>query len=180
MSDCDRLSERMPLVAAGSEEWSAAESAHLATCAACRDEWKLLVATRGLGSEVVLRASPDVMAATLLARLRQVEQEDRRRRRALAAGTWGGLALVATTLLVVMLRAPEPTTAAGGDSVQVAVAAAPFEIGLPELDGAEREELQAVLDALDAPLAESTTLDGGATDGVETEDLERVLRAWEG
>jgi hypothetical protein len=180
MSECDRLSDRMPLVAAGSAEWSGAEQAHLDACAGCASEWRLVVATRGLGAGIALRESPDVMAASLLARLRAVEAEDRRRRRTLAAGTWGGLAVAAAMLLAVLLRAPGPVPEGRGDSVQVAVAATPFAMSLPELDGAGQEELQAVLDAFDAPLAEGTTLDGGAAADVETEDLERVLRAWEG
>ena len=44
-----------------------------------------------------------------------------------------------------------------------------------------RDELQAVLDGLEAPLGESSTLDDEFSgDDVSQQDMERVLRAWEG
>jgi len=54
-------------------------------------------------------------------------------------------------------------------------------VSLPELDGAAPDELQAVLDGLEVPLGESSTVDDEFSgDGVSQQDMERVLRAWEG
>jgi hypothetical protein len=181
MTECERLSDRMPLVARGTATWSAAEAAHLAGCDGCAAEWRLVGAAQGLGAGVTLRDSPDAMAAALLGRLRAVEAEDRRRRRAMAAVSWGGLAVAASLLLALLLRTPGAAPVAAPDSMEVAVGdAAPFAVSLPELDDADAEELQAVLDAFDAPLGESETLDRSGAADVEADDLRRVLRAWEG
>jgi predicted anti-sigma-YlaC factor YlaD len=181
MTECERMSDRMPLVARGAATWSGAEAAHLAECEACAAEWRLVGAALGLGAGIALRESPDAMAAALLGRLRAVEAEDRRRRRAMAAVSWGGLALAASLLLALLLRSPGASPAAATDSVEVAVSGtAPFAVSLPELEDADAEELQAVLDAFDAPLGESAPLDRGGMADVEADDLRRVLRAWEG
>lgn len=181
MNSCEALSDRMPAVASGRATWTAGEAAHLATCADCRAEWELVAAARTLGRDVVPGRAPEAMAAAALAQDRAARHADARRRTTRWAISWGGLAAAAMLMLAVLFRQPgadAPAVATTPDPAPVAAVA--FRLSLPELDDADPEELQAVLDGLDVPLGESSTLDGGVTDDVTGPDMERVLRAWEG
>jgi len=180
MTTCDALSDRMPAVAAGRAEWTDAEAAHLASCADCQAEWSLLQAARGLGRSVAPMAAAEGVAADVLSRVRASRRADARRRRTQRALAWGGLAAAAALMLAVLFRAPGPrahTVATASDTAPPAAVA--FQLSLPELEDAAPAELQAVLDGLEAPLGESSTLENPGDD-VSGQDLERVLRAWEG
>ncbi len=181
MTICERMSDRMPLVAAGRAAWSAEEQGHLDACADCRAEWAVVQAVGEVGARVASRAAPEALAAAVLARVREAEHADRRRATTRWALTWGGLAAAAALMLAVLFRGP---TAAGPEAATVPGASAQaevaFQLPLPELDDAESDELQAVLDGLEVPLGERTTLDGFPGDDVTQQDMERVLRAWEG
>jgi hypothetical protein len=182
MTICEKLSDRMPAVAAGRAAWATAEQAHLDGCADCGAEWALVAAVQGIGGTAAPRTDPETMAAAVLARLREAKYVDRRRATTRWAVTWGGLAAAAAIMLAVLFGGPEraarevATAPAAESATDVA-----FHVPLAELDGAEPEELQAVLDGLEVPLGESSTLDHGLSgDDVTQQDMERVLRAWEG
>jgi len=183
MTTCERMSDRMPGVAAGRAAWTAEERGHLDACADCRAEWALVQAAGAVGGRVASRTAPEALAATVLARVHEAEHADRRRATTRWALRWGGLAAAAALMLAVLFRGPAPAgPEAAGDSGEPAPAPAEvaFQLPLPELDDAESDELQAVLDGLEAPLGESSTLDGLLGEDVTEQDLERVLRAWEG
>jgi hypothetical protein len=181
MTICERMSDRMPSVAAGQATWTVEERGHLAACADCRSEWAVVQAVGEVGARAASRTVPEALAATVLARVREAEHADRRRATTRWALRWGGLAAAAALMLAVLFRGPTP---AGPEAVTDPGAPAPaelaFQLPLPELDAAESDELQAVLDGLEAPLGESSTLDGLLGEDVTQQDLERVLRAWEG
>jgi hypothetical protein len=181
MTTCERMSDRMPAVAAGRAAWMAEERGHLDACADCRAEWAVVQAAGTVGGRVASRTAPEALAASVLARVREAEHADRRRATTRWALRWGGLAAAAALMLVVLFRGPAPAgPEATVDSGEPAPAEVAFQFPLPELDDAESEELQAVLDGLEAPLGESSTLDGLLGEDVTEQDLERVLRAWEG
>jgi predicted anti-sigma-YlaC factor YlaD len=181
MTICDAMSDRMPSVAAGRPGWTAEELGHLETCADCRAEWTVMQATAELGVGAASRTSPEAVAAAVLERLRETEHGERRRATTRWAITWGGLAAAAAVMLAVLFREPTPATPeAAVGSVASEMAEVAFQLPLPELDDAASDELQAVLDGLEAPLGESSTLDGLLGEDVTQQDLERVLRAWEG
>lgn len=46
MTPCERMTDRMPEVAAGLHAWTAVEAAHLAACADCAAEWRLVQLVR--------------------------------------------------------------------------------------------------------------------------------------
>lgn len=182
MTNCEGLSDRMPAVAAGRSGWTAEEQAHLDACADCRAEWMLVGAVRGIGGTAAPRTDPEAMATAVLARVRAAERADRRRATTRWALTWGGMAAAAALMLAVLFGGPDPATPEVATTASTAsVTDVAFHVPLPELDGAEPEELQAVLDGLEVPLGESSTLDAGLPgDDVTQQDMERVLRAWEG
>ena len=68
MSDCERLSDRMPEVAMQQAAWTAEEAAHLASCADCRAEWDLVLAARRLESSAP-SVDPTAVAAAVQRRL---------------------------------------------------------------------------------------------------------------
>jgi predicted anti-sigma-YlaC factor YlaD len=182
MTPCERLSDRMPAVAAGRISWTVEDVAHLDACADCRAEWRLVAAVQRIGPGAASGGDPEGTAAAVLTRVREAEHADRRRATTRRALVWGGLAAAAALMLAVLFggparRAPEVATSpASTTSASVA-----FHLSLPELDGAAPDELQAVLDGLEVPLGESSTLDGEFSgDDVSQQDMERVLRAWEG
>jgi len=180
MTTCEALSERMPAVASGGAGWTDEEAAHVASCGDCRAEWSLVQAARGLGRSVGPEFAAEGMASRVLARVRASQRADARRRATRRALTWGGLAAAAALMLVVLFGAPAQRAdiaATAPDTTPPAAVA--FQLPLPELDDAAPAELQAVLDGLDAPLGESSTLENPGDD-VTGQDLERVLRAWEG
>jgi len=181
MTICERMSDRMPSVAAGQAAWTAEEWGHLDACLDCRAEWTVVRTVGEVGTHAAPRTAPEVLAANVLARVREAEHADRRRATTRWALRWGGLAAAAALMLAVLFRGP---TSAGPEAVTDPGARAPTEVAfllpLPELDDAESDELQAVLDGLEAPLGESSTLDGLLGEDVTQQDLERALRAWEG
>jgi len=182
MTPCERLSDRMPAVAAGGDAWTLEDLAHLDACSDCRAEWTLVAAFQRIGPSVASRRGPEATAAAVLVRVREAERADRRRATTRGALVWGGLAAAAALMLVVLFggrarRAPE-VASSPASTTQASVA---FHVSLPELDGAAPDELQAVLDGLEVPLGESSTVDDEFSgDGVSQQDMERVLRAWEG
>jgi len=172
MTICEQLSERMPAVVRGTAQWTADEQAHLDGCDECRAEWALLVAAGGLGLDVAAELDGHHVTERVLGRLRAERGRVRVRR---IGWAMGGLAAAAALMLAVATgnRGPHPAT------VSPSVAAA--EIPLPELDSLPTPELQALLDALDAPLGGAVQgLDTGELDDLDSHELQRVLDGLEG
>lgn len=181
MTPCERLSDRMPAVAAGRIAWTVEDVTHLDACADCRAEWRLVAAVQRIGPGVAGRGDPEATAAAVLARVREAESVDRRRATTRRALVWGGLAAAAALMLAVLFGSPARRAEVATSPASTTQASVAFHVSLPELDGAAPDELQAVLDGLEVPLGESSTLDDEFSgDDVSQQDMERVLRAWEG
>ena len=75
MTPCERLSDRMPAVAAGRIAWTVEDVTHLDACADCRAEWRLVAAVQRIGPGVAGRGDPEATAAAVLARLQVAEPE---------------------------------------------------------------------------------------------------------
>ena len=69
MSECTRLSDRMPEVVHGRSRWTPDEAAHLAACADCRDELALVQATVALGRRAPRIADSTALTAMIERRL---------------------------------------------------------------------------------------------------------------
>ena len=171
MSDCERLSDRMPDVALLRAAGSAEEAAHLASCADCRAEWDLVLAARRLEASAP-SVDPATIAAAVQHRLASERMADRRSR-------WGwalGGTAAAAALALVVARGPESRQAA---APAVAVAADPL-VPLPELEGLDTAQLDTLLQALDGPLAGTSAHDSTTADDDVDAELEQILATWEG
>ena len=166
---CDTLRDRMPDVAAGKDRWTPSEEDHLDHCSECDLEWRLVTGTVALGTDVAAGVDPEAMAARVLEQLRVEARVIHFRRRA----WWiGGVAAAAVLALIVgpMVRqAPE----AGPPPDQVWL--------VPELDSLETNELILVLDGFEPARGEGTFgPEAPSFEDLESQELERVLQAWEG
>lgn len=174
MTPCEMLSDRMVLVAHGTAEWTAAETEHLAACADCRHEWRLVKGAPRIGSEAARRTDPARVSAQVLATL----AVERRRRRWFRAGGLVGLAAAAALAIMVSTadwRAP------GSDAgSMVAVETDGFHLRLAELESLDEAELEAILDGLEVPLSEGAGGAPPALGDLDDTQLERVLRSLEG
>jgi hypothetical protein len=174
MSDCERLSDRMPDVARLRAAWSAEEAAHLASCADCRAEWDLVLAAHRLEASAP-SVDPATIAAAVQHRLASERMADRRSRWGWALGGTAAAAAAATLALVVA-RGPESRQAT---TPAVAVTADPL-VPLPELEGLDTAQLDTLLHALDGPLAGASAHDSTTADDDVDAELEEILAAWEG
>jgi hypothetical protein len=196
MTQCERLSDRIPDVALGRSVWTAEEQAHLESCADCRAEWDLVVAAGRLGAGLPPLSNPEVMTAVLAGRLAGERAAVKRRRSWLAVG----LAAAAVTIIAVRIpRSPSglpgstlpaptsPVAAVQSGPAQMPNPAAPGPasvastpaIQLPELDGLPDAELESILGSLDESFA-VPALDGTGLDQPDDHQLEQALEAWEG
>jgi hypothetical protein len=169
MTDCEKVTDRMALVAHGGAEWSAEESGHLADCADCGAEWRLVQAALRLGDAAARRIDPAQVGRSVLVRL----AARRRRQRA----SWVGLLAAAAALTAVVWtaqprRPPDLATATSS--------ATEFHLPLAELEDLDVPQLQSVLDGLDAPIGAGTGSDAPALGDLRDSELERVLRSLEG
>ena len=174
MTMCEQLSERMPAVARHEAEWGAEEEEHLASCAECRLEWKLVVIAGRLGADAAADLDPDNVSERVLGRVRSERRtRDRRIRWALA----GVAAAAVLTVAVWMGRLPQRMSPPRGTAPITEVAQLP----LPELDSLGTPELEAVLESLNAPIGTSVEeVDTTELDGLDARELQRVLDALEG
>ena len=171
MSECTRLSDRIPEVALGRARWTADQAAHLRGCPDCRTELALVQATIALGRRAPGVPDPAAVAQAVERRLAQG-----RSRRAWG-GRAGGLAAAAALLLAVWTRwppQPERTAPLPGQSASQAL------VPLPELDLLEPAELDSLLQRMEAPVAGNSTLDAPSLGDLEDTELEQVLATWEG
>jgi hypothetical protein len=174
MSDCTRLSDRIPDVVAGTAAWTRADEDHLATCADCAGELELVRSTAALGDAFVSRTEPALAASGITRRLADARRAERRDRRA----AWVAVAAAAAVVLVISSAGRGP--AARVEGPPVAAAADPAAAGesalVPELDSLDAGELSAVLDAFDAPHAEADPPPPRSLGDLTDQELERVLR----
>lgn len=183
MTQCERLSDRLPDVAHGRSVWTAEEQAHLESCADCRAEWDLVVIAGRLGMELPPLSSPEVMTGALSGRLAGERTAVRARRRSWLAA---GLAAAAVTIIAVRIpwspgglpapAQPAPVSPVTPESASVASTPA---IQLPELDGLPDAELESILGSLDES-SPVPLLDGTGLDQPDDHQLEQALEAWEG
>ena len=172
MSGCERLSDRMPEVAMRRAAWSAEEAEHLGACADCRAEWELMLAARRLEARAPA-VNVDLVAAGVQRRLAAQRKASRRAR---WLWTAAGSAAAAAAVAIAVATGP----ASGPDGGTPVVARAEALVPLPELEGLETAELDTLLQALDGPLAGSSTLESSTmSDDVDAE-LERILATSEG
>ena len=185
MTDCEQLSDRMPAVALGGQ-WTAPESRHLVECDECGAEWRLVQTAVGLGRTITLRETPGALAGRIVARVAADRLRARTRR------TWMRVAVSMAAAAAVVLGVRSTVGHGGGprpegshpDTLASAAAAgsgaAARRFRLSELDQLGTAELQTVLDGLDAPLTDGSTLEPIGMGDLNDQELERVLRSWEG
>lgn len=161
----EQLSDRMPEVARGSATWTAAEAEHLAGCADCQAEWRLVAGALRLGDEVERSFDAGSVANVVAARLKSEPVAARRRFRPL-------LLLATAAALAILFARPATPPVAGPDATEIRF--------LPELDSLSVEELALVADGFDAPLTETRLIDGQPAPDLDTTQLQRVLRSLEG
>ncbi len=172
MTDCERLSERIPEVALGRSVWTADDAAHLATCRDCQAEWNLVRAARGLGERAPV-VNSSAIAAAVQARLAAERSAGRRSR---WLWTVAGSAAAAAAVALAVTAPDEPATSAA----PVVVADVEPLVPLPELEGLETAQLDTLLQTFDRPSGGPTGGDG-STLGDETDaELEMILASWEG
>lgn len=170
MIACESLVERMPLVARGSEGWTAEEAAHLAACPDCSGAWRVVQAAARLGQAQARRVNSARVSGAVLSRL----AAERRRRRLLRGGGLVGLAAAAALVLMVSgRRVAEPNP-------EVAVAGQELYVPLAELESLDEGQLEDVLDGLEAPLSDGGPVAPPSLGDLDDGELERVLRSLEG
>jgi hypothetical protein len=173
MSDCEWLSDRMPVVALGRAEWTPDETRHLDECTSCRREWELVQLATTLGKDAGLSLEPAAIAGRVLQRLQQEREVGRLRRR---AWSFAGLAAAAALIAAIWTGGIQ-----GGTSKPAALGTAVagrLTIPLPELESLEPAELDSVLQTMDEP--GGSTADDPALGDLNNDELERVLNTWEG
>ena len=166
MTDCERLSDRMPEVAMQRGAWSAEEAAHLAGCDGCRLEWDLVLAARRLEARA---PAVDAEAVAAAVQRRLAAERTAGRTRWLWTGA-AAAAAAAAAILIAVSAGPEP---------QVVADAGPL-LPLPELEGLETAQLDTLLQVLDAPSAGASTLESSALGEDVDAELERIFATWEG
>ena len=174
MITCEAMTDRMPEVASGASAWTAEEAAHLAGCAECQTEWKLVELARGLGAGAAARLDSGRAATRVLARL-----ASERRARWRRTGLGIALATAAALLLVVWTGRPRPMSTPTPTPVAGGVTEA-FRIPVAELDSLDANQLESVLEDLDAPLDEGRLTGAPPMGELDDVQLERVLRSLEG
>jgi hypothetical protein len=171
MSDCTRLSDRIPAVVLGRSSWSADEAQHLKGCHSCQQEWNLVRVSSRLGRELSRKVELGVVTGAVLDQLRQNRIETRRRKQ------WGIAAMVGAAAAAAMLWIGQTSTTPVTRQPAPVVAGLYFQ--LPELDNLQPAELNAVLQTLDAPIAGDST-DSSVSDDPDAAALDGGFETWEG
>lgn len=169
MISCEILLERMPEVAHGHAVWTGEERSHLESCAACAVQWRLAQIAPGLGEQAARKLDVDLLAR----RVRHGVAADQRVRRWKRAGWFAGLAAAALVAAMVW-------GGWGSQSRDLATAGVTYSLPLAELEGLDARELQAVLETLDAPFGEGSTMEVPGLGGLDDGQLEQLLRSLEG
>jgi hypothetical protein len=204
MTPCQQLSDRMPDVALGLSRWSAAEEAHLTSCADCQAEWNLVRAAGRLAASTPPLVDPEVTSAEVRRRLAD-ERTGRRIRRwtlvglgvaaALAVALWTGRPPPRRSIAArPTARAASPAPARQPDSVAKPPVSAPtpgpvartepprLDLPVPGMDDLSDSDLGALLQAMDEPLAGASALpeDGAALGDPDDRALAGALTVEEG
>lgn len=175
MSDCEWLSDRMPIVALGQAAWTPDEIRHLNECRSCQREWELVEVASRLGQEVGLSLDPAAITTRVVLRLQRERNDGRLRRRAWSfAGLAAAAALVAALWTGGLEGGPSNAAPMGPE------VAGRLSIPLPELESLEPAELDSVLQTIDEPIVNGSSGDDPALGDLNTDELERVLDSWEG
>lgn len=175
MSDCEWLSDRMPIVALGRAGWTPDEIRHLNECESCRREWELVQVASRVGEDAGLSLEPTAIASRMVQRLNRERKDVRLRRR---SWSFAGLAAAAAVAAAIWTGGLE-----GGPSKAPLVGtevAGRLSIPLPELESLEPAELDSVLQTMDEPILSGSTADDPALGDLNDDELERVLDSWEG
>ncbi len=175
MSDCEWLSDRMPVVALGQAAWTPDEIRHLNECGSCQREWELVQTASRLGDEAGLSLDPTAIATAVVRRVARTRHEGRLRRRAWSFAGLAAAAAVVAALWTGGLESGPSKTAPAGTEV-----AGRISIPLPELESLEPAELDSVLQTMDDPSLNGSAGDDPALGDLNTDELERVLDSWEG
>ncbi len=159
MIECDVMQDRMPAVARGTSEWSDAEAAHLASCAECTSEWRVIQIGASLRSRVAV--DEDRVANTVLTRLRSEPAAVVSVRRIPWRGGAIGLLAAAASLLLVFgaPRLNGPGAGGASDTAFLAIA--------PDLTGLDDQQLETVLKGIEPGPTEVVA----PNDGMHLEDL---------
>lgn len=172
MSDCSRLSDRMPSAALRQTQWTADESKHLTECTSCQKEWELVQAGIRLGNTTPRLRDPDALTRIVLQRLTRHQAR-------IAPRFWAvsGLATAAAVAAAVWLGGrdtPSVELQRGGAVV------AGLQMPLPELESLQSAELESVLQMMDDSTSDDEASgDTGLVD-LSTDELQQVLDTWEG
>jgi hypothetical protein len=166
MTDCHHLSDRIPAVALGRDRWTTEDEAHLARCPDCRAEWDLVRAAGRIGGGLPWLADRSDLAAAVLRRVADAPATKPRRRALRWAGGLAAAAVVALAVWTGAAREPRPPT--GTAAVEAPVG---------PLSTAQVDSL---LDAEVAPLAGWSMLETPTLGDLDEDELERLLRTWEG
>jgi hypothetical protein len=171
MNDCQWLSDRMPAVALGRAEWTPDEARHLSGCQSCQDEWDVVRLSGRLGDGALPALEAASTSRAVLDRLETARVERLRRR----AWSFAGLAAAATLAAVIWTERPSSQPEIPPPSV-----VAGLRIPLPELDNLQPAELDSVLQAMEEPVVEGSTLDEPTLGDLDSTELQSVLDYLEG
>ena len=171
MSDCERLSDRMPEVAHQRAAWTADEAAHLASCGDCAAEWTLVLTALRLDARAPT-VDAEAIASGLERRLAAARAARRRARWAWVAVP----AAAAAAIAIAVSTMGEPVSSPAPQVVAEAEALVP----LPELEGLESAQLDTLLQALDGPLAGTPTAESSTLGDEADVELDRIFATWEG
>jgi hypothetical protein len=168
MSECTQLSDRMATVAQGRAGWSAAESAHLASCPDCAAEWRLMQAGAMIGSHIARTLPVDFLATRVVA----AATASARSRHWWRRFRWLALpAAAAAAVALVVLPGGQPASI-GEPALVVAEAGL-----LPELEPLTSSDLELVMELLPEP---SGTIEIHSFDELTDDEVTRLLNSLEG
>lgn len=175
--DCEVLREKMPGAAHGELAWTPEEETHLSACFECAAEWRLIQHAARLGEGAARSIDPARLSAAVLTQVAA-----RRRRDRWTRGAWIALAAAAAIAVVVFTgRGGGPgQLATGADSGVAAGVDLSYSLPLSELEALDSDQLQSVLDGLDAPVGEVEPGLAPSFGDLDDNQLERVLRSLEG
>jgi len=165
MTDCTRLSDRMPAVARGLARWSPVDESHLAECADCAAEWTIVREAAVSGTRVALSLDSERTTGRVLEALRKPAPP----RVASRLRQWVVPVALAAALTIVLVRKRPP------EAPPAETAAATLSL-LPEAEVLSDAELESVIRLI--PVADPA--EPGATDSLTDEELTTMLQDLEG
>lgn len=179
------LTDLLPDLVRGTEPWTEAARAHLATCAECADELALLEAMHAEQATRPVSLNVEAITAGVLAGLRTPEAPvialaDHPRARARGGALRWVAGLAAAAAIAIAFASQRPTPAAPADATDVARRGGSV---LPELERLETWELEILL----ASVEPTTSTDDAEALGelprlgdLDDTELEQLLETMEG